>query len=152
MSVLDVIQKAREAGDLGALVEAIPYARWLGFTVETREGEQLGHLRFAPHLVGNASVPALHGGTIGAMLESTAIFEVLLRTPSVVLPKTITFTVDYLRPARPADVWARATVTRQGRRVANVRATAFQEDPNRPIATANALFLVMAEGEGPTSK
>ena len=36
--------------------------------------------------------------------------------------------VDYLRSGRPVDTHARAIVTRQGRRVTNVRVEAWQED------------------------
>ena len=61
------------------------------------------------------------------------------------LPKTITFTVDYLRSGQPVDTHARSTVTRHGRRVANVRVEAWQADRNVPVATAHAIFLVMRE-------
>lgn len=143
MSLIELLAAARAAGDPGRLAEAIPYARWLGLAFQADGPGLLARLRFHDDLVGNASVPALHGGTIGALLESTAIFEVLWRMETAVLPKTITFTVDYLRPAKLQDVHARATVTRQGRRVANVRAEAWQDDPARPVATANAIFLVL---------
>jgi acyl-coenzyme A thioesterase PaaI-like protein len=63
----------------------------------------------------------------------------------VVLPKTITFTVDYLRSGAPIDTHARGIVTRHGRRVANVRVEAWQDDRTRPIASAHAHFLVMRE-------
>lgn len=144
-ALLEIIRGAKAANDPGSIVAAIPYARWLGFTAELDGAELRGRLKYSEPLIGNASLPALHGGTIGALLESTAIFEVLWKMETLVLPKTITITVDYLRPGRPADVHARAFVTRQGRRVANVRAEAWQEDPARPIATANALFLVLAD-------
>lgn len=144
-ALLESIRGAKAAGDPNRIAAAIPYARWLGFEVELVESELRGRLRFSPPLIGNASLPALHGGTLGALLESTAIVEVLWRMETLILPKTITITIDFLRPGRPVDVQARAIVTRQGRRVANVRAEAWQEDPARPIATANALFLVLAD-------
>lgn len=148
-SLLDLVKAAKASDNPGPLVEAIPYVRWLGVTIETvREGteapsELLGRMSYHPELIGNASVPALHGGTIGALLEITAIFEVLWRMETAVLPKTIGITVQYLRPGRPMDVFARARLTRQGRRVANVRAEAWQDDPTRPIAAANGQFLVL---------
>lgn len=143
MSTIELVRTAKAENNPARLVEAIPYARWLGLEFTAEGGTLLSKLRFHDELVGNASVPALHGGTIGALLESAAIFEVLWRLETGFLPKTITFTVDYLRPAKLLDVNARATVTRQGRRVANVRAEAWQEDPARPVATANAIFLVL---------
>ena len=65
-----------------------------------------------------------------------------MRAETIVLPKTITLTVDYLRSGRPVDTHARAFVTRQGRRVTNVRVEAWQDDRGKPIATAHAIFLV----------
>ena len=94
-------------------------------------------------LIGNAALPALHGGSLGALLESTAHFQLLWDAETVVLPKTIDITVDYLRTGRPVDSWARAIITRQGRRVANVRVEAWQEDRARPIAIAHGHFLIL---------
>jgi acyl-coenzyme A thioesterase PaaI-like protein len=100
-------------------------------------------MRYSDHLIGNASLPAIHGGTLGALLESAAIFELLWRAETVVLPKTITLTIDYLRSGAPLDTHARGVVTRHGRRVTNVRMEAWQADRNAPVATAHAIFLVM---------
>jgi acyl-coenzyme A thioesterase PaaI-like protein len=63
----------------------------------------------------------------------------------VVLPKTINITIDYLRSGRTVDTFARGVITRHGRRVANVRVEAWQDDPERPIAIAYAHFLIMSE-------
>jgi len=51
-------------------------------------------------------------------------------------------TVDYLRSGRIATTWARAQVTKQGRRVANVQASCWQEDPDKPIASLFGHFLL----------
>jgi acyl-coenzyme A thioesterase PaaI-like protein len=107
--------------------------------------ELITTMKFDHSLIGNPSLPALHGGTLGALLESSAIFELLWRAETVVLPKTITLTVDYLRSGQPVDTHARSIVTRHGRRVANVRVEAWQADRNTPVATAHAIFLVMRE-------
>lgn len=140
--LFDKLVKARENGDFGALSDAIPYAKWLGISAELRDGELIGKLRYADMLIGNASLPALHGGTLGALLESTAIFQVLYEAETLALPKTITITVDYLRTGKPVDTYARGIVTRHGRRVVNVRVEAWQEDRARPIATAVVHFLI----------
>ena len=60
------------------------------------------------------------------------------------LPKIVTITIDYLRSGRPLDTFAKASITRQGRRVVNVTAEAWQEDRTRPIARGNAIFLIQA--------
>jgi acyl-coenzyme A thioesterase PaaI-like protein len=54
----------------------------------------------------------------------------------------VTITVDFLRSGRPVDTFATGVFTRQGRRVVNMSVEAWQEDRSRPIARANAIFLV----------
>ncbi len=142
IDLIALITAARRSGEISQLVEAVPYASFLGIRVVRIDGELLGHLRFGDHLIGNPLLPALHGGVIGALLESTAIFQLMWETEAIVLPKTITLTVDYLRSGRPVDTFARGILTRQGRRVANVRVEAWQEDRSRPIAVASAHFLI----------
>lgn len=143
MSLVELLERAKSTGDYQALLDAVPYSKFLGLSAKLEDGELVTTMTFGQHLIGNPTLPALHGGTLGALLESSAIFELLWRAETVVLPKTITFTIDYLRSAGPRDTFARASITRQGRRVVNVRATAYQEDVAKPVATAHAIFLVM---------
>lgn len=143
--LIDIIAAAKRSGEVMRLVEAVPYARSMGISVITVEGELLGRLSFGEHLIGNPMLPALHGGVIGALLESTAIFQLMWETEAILLPKTITLTVDYLRSGRAQDTFARGILTRQGRRVANVRVEAWQDDRSRPIAVASAHFLLKTE-------
>ena len=142
VDLIALVVAARRSGEISQLVEVVPYASFLGIQVVRVDGELIGHLRFSEHLIGNPLLPALHGGVIGALLESTAIFQLMWETEAIVLPKTITLTVDYLRSGRPVDTFARGILTRQGRRVANVRVEAWQEDRSRPIAVARAHFLI----------
>jgi acyl-coenzyme A thioesterase PaaI-like protein len=145
VSIVDRIAQAKAAGDLTALLEAVPYSRFLGLTPHLESGEVITTMKFSSSLIGNPALPALHGGTLGALMESAAIFELLWRAETIVLPKTITLTVDYLRSGAPVDTHARSTVTRHGRRVANVRVEAWQADRSAPVATAHAIFLVMRD-------
>ncbi|HYO51257.1 PaaI family thioesterase [Archangium sp.] len=140
--IADILRQVRQTGDYRLLTEVIPYTRFLGIGVENTTGEVLCRMRYAPMLIGNSAIPALHGGTLGALLESAAIFELLLRTQEERVPKIISITVDFLRSGRPQDTLAKATITRLGRRVANLQVQAWQEDRGKPIASANALFLL----------
>lgn len=145
MTLVERLTAARATGSYQELLDAVPYSRFLGLTAAREaSGELVTTMKFADHLIGNPALPALHGGTLGALLESAAIFELLCRAEDIVLPKTITITVDYLRSGGPVDTHARGIVTRHGRRVANVRVEAWQTDRAQPIATAHAIFLVMA--------
>lgn len=147
MSLVEKLAAAKASGDFKALFELVPYSRFLGLSARLDpEGDELiTTMAYADHLIGNPALPALHGGTLGALLESAAIFELLWRAETIVLPKTITLTVDYLRSGAPVDTHARSVVTRHGRRVANVRVEAWQTDRAAPVATAHAIFLVMRE-------
>lgn len=143
-----LVERAHASGDPGALVAAIPYAAFLGLEIEGDGDGVLGRLRYSDPLIGDATIPALHGGTIAALLESTAILDVLWRADEVVLPRTITLTIDYLRSGRPVDTLCRAEVVRRGRRVVVVSVRAYQEDESRPIATAIVHLLVSRDAEG----
>jgi acyl-coenzyme A thioesterase PaaI-like protein len=138
----DAVRRAKESGDVSALVAAIPYLRFLGISVDTGSGEIVGKMAYSDPLIGNASIPALHGGAIGALLESTAIMQALWESETIVLPKIVTITIDFLRPGRPVDTFAQGLITKQGRRIVNVGVDAWQEDRARPIARAQVIFLV----------
>jgi uncharacterized protein (TIGR00369 family) len=140
--IAELLRQVRQSGDYRLLTDVIPYTRFLGIGVENTTGEVLCRMRYAPMLIGNSSIPALHGGTLGALMESAAIFELLLRTQEERVPKIISITVDFLRSGRPQDTLAKASITRLGRRVANLQVQAWQEDRSKPIASANALFLL----------
>ena len=60
----------------------------------------------------------------------------------VSLPKTIDFTVDYLRSGLPRDAYARARVNRSGRRYASVHVEAWQDNRSRLFAQATGHFLM----------
>jgi len=141
------LAELRATGNVDGLLAAIPYVRMLGLSASVRDGDLITCMAGAPHLIGNPVLPALHGGTVGAMLESTAILKLLRDSESEGMPKTITLTVDFLRSARVVDTWARASITRLGRRVANVQAHAWQETEDRPIAVAHAHFLLRSAAE-----
>jgi uncharacterized protein (TIGR00369 family) len=142
-SLIDRLVEAKRDADYQGLIEAVPYAKFLGLSAAMVDHELVTTMRYGEHLIGNPALPALHGGTLGALLESSAIFELLWRAETVVLPKTITVTVDYLRSGAAVDTHARSIVTRQGRRITNVRMEAWQADRAVPVATAHAIFLVM---------
>jgi len=141
-TILEHIAQARAAGDLSPLLAAIPYAQFMGMSVALEGGVLVTTMAYSPHIIGNPTLPALHGGTLGALLESAAAFSLLWASDTVVLPKTITLTIDFLRPAKPVDTRARGVITRQTRRVASVSVEAYQDDPAQPVASAHVHFLI----------
>ena len=97
---MKILQQLREEGrsdDMQALAEHIPYARFLGVRVDRKSDEMITVMPFKDSLVGNTNLPAIHGGAIGALLELTSVLQLLLDTSCEKLPKTVDFSIDYLR-------------------------------------------------------
>jgi uncharacterized protein (TIGR00369 family) len=136
---------------LAAMLAAVPYMKFLGMTAELAGDEMTAVLPFAPHLVGNVVIPALHGGVIGAFLEMTALCQLAVREPLRRQPRTIDVTIEYLRPGRAQTTYARADVRKIGRRIANVHVEAWQDHRAAPVAALRGHFLLSrpeADGAG----
>lgn len=150
---VQVVKQRRDA-TLDTLVSGIPYATFLGVRFDRRGDELTAVLRFQDMLIGNPRLPALHGGVTASFLEIAAIVELSWAAiwtsmeaghpapAAPVFPKTIDFTVDYLRAGLPRDAYARATVNRSGRRYASVHVEAWQDNRRRLFAQATGHFLM----------
>lgn len=152
--------KSRRDTALATLIAGVPYIAWLGVRFDRRGDELTAVLPFADRLIGNPMLPALHGGVTAAFLEVAAIvgltwtalwddMEAGRIAPDVArpdslprLPKTIDFTVDYLRSGLPRDSYARSRIVRLGRRYASVQVEAWQDNRDRPFAHATGHFLM----------
>lgn len=122
-------------------IARIPYAKFLGVRAELKGDELTLIMPFAPHLVGNPILPALHGGVVGALMEVTALTQLAIASKSETFPKTIDVNIEYLRSGRPLDTYARARVVKIGRRIANVQAEAWQGERSQPIASLHGHFM-----------
>lgn len=156
---IQVIKQRRDAA-LHALVDGVPYIKFLDISFDRRGDELTGVLHFDPKLIGNPMLPALHGGVTAAFLEVTAIvtlswamiwddleagridIETLKPETLPRLPKTIDFSVDYLRAGLPRDGYARARLNRSGRRYSSVHVEAWQDNRDRLFAQGTGHFLM----------
>ena len=154
------VVKERRDRALKTLVGGIPYVQWLGIRFDRRGDELTALLPFDEKLIGNPFLPAIHGGVTSAFLEITGMIELswsmlweemetgtldpraLDESHLPRLPKTIDFTVDYLRSGLPRDAYARARVNRSGRRYASVHVEAWQDNRSRLFAQATGHFLI----------
>lgn len=127
---------------LQALLASIPYVGFLGMEASVDGGAVLARLPFREPLIGNTSLPAIHGGVIGAFLELTALAALSARVPGRGQARTIDVTIEYLRSGRPEATFAAAEVVKLGRRIANVRVEAWQSDRSKPIAALRGHFLL----------
>ncbi|NJM81848.1 MAG: PaaI family thioesterase [Tabrizicola sp.] len=155
---VQVVKQRRDAV-LRSLIDSVPYIGFLGIEFDRRGDELTALMPFSEALIGNPALPALHGGATAAFLEVTAIVELAwaslwdrmeteqrvpaaLEAATLRLPKTIDFTVDYLRSGLPRDAYARARVNRSGRRYASVHVEAWQDNRSRLFAQATGHFLM----------
>jgi len=138
----ELLKRPPDADTLALWLDKIPYAVYLGIKAEIRDGDIRFVLPGDRKLIGNPTLPAIHGGVIGAFMEQAAAFHLVAKMENPVLPRIINFSLDYLRPARLRDTFARCLLTRQGRQIANVSITAWQEEFDTPVAIARAHFLV----------
>lgn len=156
--------KQRRDSMLSALVKGVPFIQFLGIQFDRRGDELTATMPYQDRLIGNPMLPALHGGATASFLEVTAIVELswgmlwqdmesgALDTETLQLenlprlPKTIDFTVDYLRTGLPRDAYARARVNRSGRRYASVHVEAWQDNRTRLFAQATGHFLMPQAG------
>ena len=142
MTLVEAIAEAKQKGDFADFVSIIPYFRFLGLKLRPGDDGLLCIMPADQKFIGNPMLPAIHGGVIGALLEVAAQVQLIWQSEAAHVPKTITATIDYLRSAKPVETYAQGIVTRHGRRVANVRVEAWQEDRSRPVAAAHLHFLL----------
>ncbi len=113
-----------------------PYAIALGMRIEPDNGGApvIGQ-DFTTDVNGNRG--AFHGGVLAGMLEIAALAALTAELESSEGPyrlKPANITVEYLRTAGVLTTYARGEVVRRGRRLAQLRASAWQESPDRPVA------------------
>jgi uncharacterized protein (TIGR00369 family) len=125
--------------DASGLFANSPFARFLGIHVGT---DDVLVMPFSPQIIGNALLPAIHGGLTGAFLETTAILGVTRELAVPAMPKPIGLTINYLRSGRALDSYAKVSIVKQGRRIVAFEAQAWQDDPTKPIASAFGHFML----------
>ena len=119
-----------------------PYADLLGLTVDA-DDEAMLMMPFGDAVLGRPGF--LHGGAISGLMEMAAIVALYdaLAGEGGGEVKPVNVTVDFMRGGRDKPTRSRGIVTRLGTRVANVEATAWQDDPDKPIAAARMNYLIV---------
>lgn len=114
------------------------YARSLGIRIDRLERElPVLTVDFGPNVEGRPG--AFHGGATAGLLENAgyaALRSVLIREGRDPVLKPINITVQYLSAGKQKQTYALGRITRLGRRNANLSVEAWQDDRERPIATA----------------
>src|SRR5882672_11328297 len=108
-------------------------------------GEAWSSLPYRPVFVGDTATGVLHGGVVTAMLDESCGMAVQLALDGTRAIATLDLRIDYQKPATPGlDIRAHAVCTRVTRSIAFVRATAYQDSEDDPVATATACFMIGA--------
>jgi uncharacterized protein (TIGR00369 family) len=122
------------------------YAHSLGtFVAHSGDGPPILAIDFARNVEGRPG--AFHGGATSGLLETAGYaalrneLELAGREHTL---KPINITVQFLLAGREKRCFAQGRVTRLGRRNANIEVQAWQEDRDRPIATAVMNVLMAA--------
>lgn len=126
------------------MFEAVPHVRALGMRITQVEHAKIwGIAPFRDELAGDAQSGVIAGGVVTTLLDSLCGFAVHTRLPLSSGTATLDLRIDYMRPAAPRrDVLAMAHCYKLTRSIAFVRALAFDEDPDDPIAHAAATFML----------
>jgi len=128
----------------GTLMEGIPHSAELGMRlISTKPDEAVLMIPYDPRLIGDPDTGVMHGGAITALLDTCCGTAVLLSRKKPISTATLDLRINYMRPATPErTVFAHAHCYRATRTIGFVRAQAYHEDPDDPIATASAAFML----------
>ncbi len=125
-------------------VTALPHGKELGMVLHSiGEGDAVMSVPYHERLVGDPATGVLHGGVVTTLLDTCCGAAVMSHPTRALGTATIDLRIDYMRPARPGEpVTAHATCFRATRNVAFVRAVAWDETEDDPVATASGSFTL----------
>ena len=125
-------------------IEAIPHAVALGMDLtDMGHGEVEMTMPYDARFVGDPETGVIHGGAVSALMDTCCGAAVISHSSCPSGTATIDLRIDYMRPATPGQALSTLAVCyRVTRSVAFVRATAYDEDKSRPVATATGAFTV----------
>lgn len=119
-------------------IQLPPYARALGIELfDVEDGVPVLTVEFGSSVEGRPQ--HYHGGATAGLLENAgyaALRARLVNEGREAQLKPVNITVQYLSAGKSRPSFAKGRITRLGRRNANIAVEAWQDDPDRPIATA----------------
>ncbi|WP_298293194.1 PaaI family thioesterase [uncultured Litoreibacter sp.] len=131
-------------------IEAIPFSRALAMTLdEIGEGRAVISMPYDAKLVGDPRTGVIHGGAVSALMDTCGGAAVMSHPDAPISTATIDLRIDYMRAATPGHrIRTEANCYHVTRAVAFVRATAWDEDADRPVAAATGAFTFQRAKEG----
>ena len=127
-----------------SFIRLIPQARALNMDIlEIGEGIAVIRMPYDPELIGDPDTGVIHGGAVSTLMDTCGGAATMSHPSNPGGTATISLRIDYLRAATPGQaIVARAECHHVTRSVAFVRATAHDDDPDNPVATATGAFTV----------
>jgi uncharacterized protein (TIGR00369 family) len=127
-----------------AMTRWTPQGRALGIEITRLEGATVwGRVPYKPELIGDPETGVIAGGVITTFLDQLSGMAAVLAMPEPTVVATIDIRIDYMRGAEPGrDVLAEAHCYKIGKNVAFVRAVAYEESTDNPIAHAASAFML----------
>lgn len=112
-------------------------------------GKVVLSMPYDARLVGDPATGVMHGGAVYALLDTASGLAVTVHPEASGATATLDLRIDYMRPATPGQrIRAEAFCYNMTRSVAFIRATAYDEDTSRPVATASAAFTNEGRSRG----
>ncbi|WP_420478615.1 PaaI family thioesterase [Brevundimonas sp. FT23028] len=129
---------------LPQLASASAHTHALGFAYDGLSGDRVRlRVPWREDLVGDPATGVLSGGLVTALLDHAGGLAVWVALDRFEPIATLDLRVDYMRPARAqAGLIAEARCYRLTRSIAFVRAWAFEDDPEDPVAAAQAAYIL----------
>jgi uncharacterized protein (TIGR00369 family) len=123
-----------------------PYALAIGMhAAELPDGTPAMRLPYSEKLIGDPDTGVLHGGVITALLDQTAGMVARPEDADAegTAIATLDLRIDYMGPATPGmDLWATGECYKRTKNIAFIRAWAFHEHRDDPVATCVAAFMM----------
>ena len=132
------------AAILPQLASGAPHTHALGFSLVSHEdGVAILKAPYREDLIGDPDTRVLAGGLVTTLLDHTSGMAVWLALDRFTSIATLDLRIDYMRAAKPGlDLLARAKCYKLTRSIAFVRAWAYDETPDDPVAAAQSTFML----------
>lgn len=123
--------------------EVLPLCKALDMRVDDVDtSEAVLSMPYSEKLIGDPNSGVIHGGAVSILLDSACGLAVHMHPENNGDTATIDLRIDYMRPALPGHrITARANVYHVTRTVAFLRARAWVEAEDKPVAMAAGAFV-----------
>ena len=132
-------------------IQNVPHSAAVGMRyISHSDDECIVAISYGEHLIGDPDTGVIHGGAITALLDNASgmIARPKDMPREVAAIATLDMRIDYMGPATPRkDVFAKAHCYKRTTNVAFVRAVAYQDTPDDPIAACTATFMLGTRNE-----